>query len=297
MKPLFVSLTLALAAAVTGPAWALDHYAAPPLGGTVIYHPAPLPEAGPIGHHAIGGPIGCMPKIIERPCEFDTFLYQRKPSDLDEPCELPAPPPCAPGCYNKRCELAGLFYTVMTDCHAKHRRHAVDDIGDEYNCRCNPEILLALVYALNDTDHAVRREAADSLGDQMDDNRCCCCKEIVLALKCALGDCDPGVRKQAEEALEACGYCIVDGCCIEEPDCPVYAPYDAVHGPAGPLPPEVIAPQPPPAIDAAPPMPPGDLPPDMAGRLLMSPPGPMIMEPARSAERQSPIDSLLRWLR
>jgi hypothetical protein len=32
-------------------------------------------------------------------------------------------------------------------------------------------------------------------------------------LKLALADCDWRVRRQAEEGLEACGYCLVDGCC------------------------------------------------------------------------------------
>jgi len=70
-----------------------------------------------------------------------------------------------------------------------------------------------MVYALNDTDERVRKKAADEIGDHIREYGCCCTPEVVAALTCALGDCDKGVRGQAEEALEACGYEIVDGCC------------------------------------------------------------------------------------
>jgi len=73
--------------------------------------------------------------------------------------------------------------------------------------------MCAFVYALNDTDERVRKEAADEIGDQIRKHGCCCCTpEVVAALTCALGDCDKGVRHQAEEALEACGYEVVDCC-------------------------------------------------------------------------------------
>lgn len=71
----------------------------------------------------------------------------------------------------------------------------------------------AFVYGLNDTDERVRAEAADEIGDQTRANKCCCNPTVVAALTCALADCDRGVRRQAEEALEACGYDVVDGCC------------------------------------------------------------------------------------
>jgi len=105
-----------------------------------------------------------------------------------------------------------LIYTSQTACYADDREKAIDDLGD-YSCRCNPEILTAMIYALNDADEEVRAEAADELGDQFRDSCCCCSKEAVSALTCALADCDKDVRDEAEEALEACGYCIVDGCC------------------------------------------------------------------------------------
>jgi hypothetical protein len=105
-----------------------------------------------------------------------------------------------------------LIYVSMTDCYAKNRRNAIDKLGS-YDCCCYPEIMNAFVYGLNDTDERVRAEAADEIGDAVRSNRCCCSPTTVSALTCALADCDRGVRRQAEEALEACGYEVVDGCC------------------------------------------------------------------------------------
>lgn len=107
----------------------------------------------------------------------------------------------------------------MTACYAKDRKKAIHKLGDKYDCVCNPEIMCAFMYALNDADEKVRAKAADEIGDQIRKGRkgcgscCCCTPEIVAALTCALGDCDKSVRKQAEEALELCGYDVVDGCC------------------------------------------------------------------------------------
>jgi hypothetical protein len=106
-----------------------------------------------------------------------------------------------------------LIYKSQTACYAKDRRRALDRLGDRYSCVCNPEIMCAFVYGLNDCDERVRREAADEIGDQLRKNPCCCSCEIVTALTAALADCDRGVRCQAEQALRACGYKIVDGCC------------------------------------------------------------------------------------
>ena len=111
------------------------------------------------------------------------------------------------------CEIAKLIYTSMTACYAKDRRDALHTLGDDYDCCCHPEIMKAFISGLNDTDERVRKKAADEIGDQLRANRCCCTPELTSALTCALGDCDRGVRRQAEEALEACGYEIVDGCC------------------------------------------------------------------------------------
>lgn len=73
--------------------------------------------------------------------------------------------------------------------------------------------MCALVYALNDSDERVRQEAADEIGDALRKNCCCCSPDVVAALTCALGDCDRGVVRQAKQALESCGYEVVDPCC------------------------------------------------------------------------------------
>ena len=126
---------------------------------------------------------------------------------------LQACTPCETKCCNANpCEIAKLIYTSQTACYARQRRAALRKLGNRYDCICNPEIMTAFVYGLNDADERVRRTAADKIGDQIRKN-CCCCPEIVAALTCALGDCDRGVRRQAEQALRLCGYDIVDGCC------------------------------------------------------------------------------------
>ena len=101
----------------------------------------------------------------------------------------------------------------MTACYARDRRSALHELGDTYDCCCHPEIMKAFIYGLNDADEKVRKKAADEIGDQFRRNQCCCSPETTAALTCALADCDRGVRRQVEEALEACGYEIVDGCC------------------------------------------------------------------------------------
>lgn len=135
-------------------------------------------------------------------------------------CAAPAPTRCAPAptccqvrcCNADPCEIAELIYKSQTACYAKDRRSAIHKLGDKFDCVCNPEIMCALVYALNDSDERVRAKAADEIGDQIRANGCCDCK-VTAALTCALGDCDWQVRRQAEEALRACGYEVVDGCC------------------------------------------------------------------------------------
>jgi hypothetical protein len=116
-------------------------------------------------------------------------------------------------CNDDCCEIAKLIYTSMTDCYAKNRRKALDKLGRKYDCCCHPEIMNAFVYGLNDSDERVRREAADEIGDQIRRNRCCCSPCVVSALTCSLADCDRWVRREATQALRACGYEIVDGCC------------------------------------------------------------------------------------
>ena len=160
------------------------------------------------------------------------------------PCDSKCAPKCAPACGPKKaccgddrccpdqsCEIAELIYESQTACYAKHRAKAIDRLGDRYNCVCNPEIMCAFVYALNDCDERVRHEAADEIGDQVRRNGCCCMNDkVVEALTAALADCDRGVRNEAEEALEVCGYEVVD-CC--KPKCGA-AKCGAGCKPAGP---------------------------------------------------------------
>ena len=123
--------------------------------------------------------------------------------------------PCCeqPCCEGDPCEIAKLIYISQTACYADDREDAIDELGDYDACKCHPAIMVAFLYALNDADEEVRAEAADEIGDQIKERCCCCTPEIIAALTCALGDCDSNVVGQAEEALEACGYEIVDGCC------------------------------------------------------------------------------------
>jgi len=147
---------------------------------------------------------------ISRPTSF----MQVTSSNCCQPKKCCAPKNCCQTkcCNADPCEIAELIYKSQTACYARDRRRALDRLGDRYDCKCNPEIMTALVYGLNDSDERVRKEAADEIGDQLRKN-CCCSKEVTAALTTALADCDRGVRRQAEEALEACGYEVVDGCC------------------------------------------------------------------------------------
>ncbi len=169
-------------------------------------------------------------------------------------------------CNDDCCDIAKLIYTSMTACYARQRKAALDTLGRRYDCCCHPEIMNAFVYGLNDTDERVRREAADEIGDQVRRNRCCCSPCVVSALTCSLADCDRWVRREATQALRACGYEVVDGCCggCCETGCgstglrkqwlrkhwlqtatPVSAPASAQPQPTPPAPEAVPAPAPP----------------------------------------------------
>lgn len=265
-------------------------------------------------------PVCCQP-VIERPCDYTVHTYQRKCSDIKPPCcdtccapkvgcapapadyapepEYDAPacgapaPSCGHGygcgccevkcCDYDPCEIAELIYQSQTACYADDRESAIDKLGDRFDCVCNPEIMVALVYALNDADEDVREQAADEIGDQLRMNPCCCSKEVIAALKCALADCDRGVRHQAEEALEACGYCIVDGCC--EPCGGYCGGYGACgYGDGGaPAPAEGAPPADLPGAEGAP-APPSD---GGAAPAPMPPSEPKAYFPSRLHERQS----------
>jgi hypothetical protein len=162
-------------------------------------------------------------------------------------------------CCANPCEVAELIYASQTACYGRQRAHAIHKLG-AYDCQCNPEILCAMVYALNDADEHVRREAAEQIGVSLHRNPCCCSKEVVAALTCALADCDRRVRHHAESALRHCGYEVVDGCC--KPSCCASvggcatAPMNAAPAPAGPTPAPSMAPAP--AAPAPAPAPPED---------------------------------------
>lgn len=131
---------------------------------------------------------------------------------------------CDSGCGRERCcnadpcEVAKLIYASQTSCYAKDRRKAIKRLG-KFDCVCNPEIMVAFIYALNDADEKVREEAAEEIGDQLKENPCCCNAKVTAALTTALGDCDKDVRKDAEKALRYCGYEVVDGCCETDGCC------------------------------------------------------------------------------
>jgi hypothetical protein len=119
-------------------------------------------------------------------------------------------------CCADTCEVADLIYKSQTACYARHRAHAIKKLGS-FDCQCNPEIMCAMVYGLNDSDEHVRRESAEQIGHELKKNPCCCSREVTAALTCALADCDRSVRRHAEKALRQCGYDVVDGCC--KPSC------------------------------------------------------------------------------
>jgi hypothetical protein len=81
--------------------------------------------------------------------------------------------------------------------------------------------MCAFVYALNDADERVRRQAACEIGCQVKKHPCCCSECVSAALICSLGDCDKRVRRAAEKALCCCGYEVDDCCnmCSTTPSC------------------------------------------------------------------------------
>ncbi len=62
-------------------------------------------------------------------------------------------------CNDDPCEIAKWIYWSQTACYADDRKDAIDYLGDNYDCVCNPEIMVAMIYALNDADEEVREEA------------------------------------------------------------------------------------------------------------------------------------------
>jgi len=192
-----------------------------------------LVQAGPLGFlhpsdkcdtaTCVGTP--CRP-TIERPCYEIVRTYQRAFAAPPAGCDTcaptggpliawPAPPGacdvtgtggCDSGCDS---ELAELICQSKTACYAHQRRTAVRKIGTRFSCHCHPQVMPALVYALNDADETVRSKAADQIGDQLRESPQCAAPYVVCALKLSLADCDHLVRCEAEQALRLCGYEIV----------------------------------------------------------------------------------------
>ena len=158
---------------------------------------------------------------------------------------------CRTGGYDNACAIAQLIYQSQTGCYARTRRAALRRLA-KYDCSCNPEIMSAFVYALNDAVETVRSTAADAIGDQVRRHPCCCSPCIVNALTNALGDCDRRVRRNAEKALCACGYEVVTPIC-EEPcvDQQACATGGSSYSPAT-APQPAAAPEPAPAPPAEP---------------------------------------------
>ena len=168
-------------------------------------------------------------EVVKQPCVSPLHHYQRT---MAQPL-----PPGSKGCAKPvkpiaECEseaelaaalqrdaavtIARLIFQSQTGCYARERRSAIHALGDGYDCSQNPEILVAFVYALNDTDERVRAKAAAEIGDQIREHPDCAVPEIVAALKQALSDCDKRVRREARLALSDCGIDVVrvkDGSC------------------------------------------------------------------------------------
>ena len=91
---------------------------------------------------------------------------------------------------------------------ARERRRAIHTLGDTAK---GPKVVSALAKGLTDTDRAVRRKAADEIGDQVRHHKCELPKNVITALKQSLSDSDLGVRIQATQALRLCGYTVIFG--------------------------------------------------------------------------------------
>jgi hypothetical protein len=115
--------------------------------------------------------------------------------------------------------LAELIYQSQTGCYPCERKRAIKIMGTFYDCQCNPELMNALVYALNDADPWVRAAAADEIGDQLRKSPQCASPAVVNALKYASADCSYAVVRQAEQGLRACGYDVCSTVCANGDPC------------------------------------------------------------------------------
>jgi len=169
---------------------AVDPNCAAPAGDPSCAAPCGDPScAAPAGDPSCAAPAGdpsCAAPCGDPSCAAPSCAVPAGEGCVVDPsCAAPAgegcDTTCGEGCDEDACEIAKLIYTSMTDCYAKNRRNALDELGD-YDCACHPEIMNAFVYGLNDTDERVRREAADEIGDAVRSNSCCCSPTTVAAL-------------------------------------------------------------------------------------------------------------------
>jgi len=187
-------------------------------------------------------PCGPVPAPVARPCGPVPAAHACGPT-----CNVGCKTGCCPTtcCNADPCEVAHWIYVSQTACYAKDRRRALRRLGN-FNCVCNPEIMCAFIYGLNDADERVRAQAACEIHGQVKKHPCCCNEKVTSALICALGDCDRKVRRGAERALVACGYEVANcntflacntGCGVAAPACGVAAPACGVAAPAAVAPP------------------------------------------------------------
>ncbi len=171
--------------------------------------------------------------------------------NYDPGCQAPVVCQTAPSCSDSNaCAIAQLIYQSQTGCYARTRRAALRRLA-KFDCTCNPEIMSAFVYSLNDAVETVRATAADAIGDQVRRHPCCCSPCIVNALTNALGDCDRRVRRAAEKALCACGYEVVAPVCEQACDVNACNAIDGNYSPAT-APQPAVNPEPAPAPPAEP---------------------------------------------
>lgn len=175
----------------------------------------------PIGCSPIGcGPRAestcCAPALCSTPTGTMCDATNCAPAVCgSEGCTTNSCCTCGNDCHDAQsCKIiAQLIHQSTVGCYATERRRAIHRLSDHFDSCCHPEIMNALIYALNDSDERVRAKAADEIGDQVRRNRCICGAPVIRALRCALADCDRNVRKEAESALKLCGFKIVDGQC------------------------------------------------------------------------------------
>ncbi|MGE5193484.1 MAG: HEAT repeat domain-containing protein [Deltaproteobacteria bacterium] len=220
--------------------------------------PAPVTCAAPAACAPAAAPACAAPAPVS--CAAPAACAPA-PVSCAAPCGPAQAKCCDTGCGKNNCcnadpcEVAHWIYESQTACHAKERRKALKKLG-KYDCVCNPEIMCAFIYGLNDTDERVRKQAANQIRKQTKRNPCCCNDKVVAALTCALADCDKKVVKAACKALRQCGYDVQDccnqgcgGCCTQAASCG--APVHTESAPAAPAEGGEAAPAPAPAPASA----------------------------------------------